>query len=173
MMAPKLSANQNFGANGRGKNHKYNRKGACLSIFIQPIKITMETNQDMDKPMDKTVMDPIGKYDQDKAQDELHPKRTCFNQPSDDRTNSDWNLLEHNISTKQSLSNALPLPLPTQVGTVNIGQQGNINHNNGSGHQQMHVTHGGADMTRNLGMGLPQSFVQPHLNPMTDFNMRL
>ena len=79
----------------------------------------------------------IGNNDREKEQDEPHPKRPCLK-------------IQQNNNSMPSLNEALSIP---QLGTVNIGQQGDITHNYGLGNHQIHVTHCGADGTQNIDLG--------------------
>ena len=116
----------------------------------------------------KNMEQTIGNNDREEEQDGPHPKRPCLNKPSNGNTHLDE--IQRNNNTMPSLNEALHIP---QLGTVNIGQRGDITtHNYGLGNHQMHITHGGADGTQNVDLGLPKMCVQPYHDPTNLGNYR-
>ena len=129
----------------------------------------MEINKDRDNmsTVNKIMEQIIGNNDNDEEQNEPHPKRPCLNNPSNGNRHLDE--IQQNINTMPSLNEPLPIP---QLGTVNIGQRGDITHNYGLGNHQRHITNGGAEGTQNLNLGLPKMFVQPYHDPTNLGNYR-
>jgi len=127
----------------------------------------METNAMIDKQATTRMPEQMDKNTMLNPEDEPLPKRICVNQASEhNNTATEGFQNKPSVNTMPSLDDALPLPIPTAVGTLNIGQQGNISNNYGIGTQQIHVTNGGLDLPHHHGVDLPQMFVQPNFNPM-------
>ena len=129
----------------------------------------MDINKNGNMSTENKIMEQmIGNEDNEEAPDEPHPKRPCFDKPSNGNKHSSE--MQQIFNTMQSLDESLPIP---QLGTVNIGQRGDITTNNyGLGNHQMHITHGGADGTRNVDLGLPKMCVQPYHDPTNLRNYR-
>ena len=132
----------------------------------------MVTNEVTDKPDETPDIGLIGKHGMGRGQDEPDPKRTCFDeQRANDELKGYGNLQRHSMTTMPNLGESLPLPITTHVGTLNIGQQGNINHNYGIEPHQMPVTNaGGTDLSQQVGLEIPQVYVQPPFDRTNQIN---
>ena len=71
----------------------------------------------------------------------------------------------------------LPLPIPQQVGQVNVRQDGSVNHDYGVGHHQVNITHCDRIDNQVIGLGVPTMFLNPEIgrntNEVNDFNQQV